>query len=92
MRCIRAGKLFAPADRARLRNSIERVLALTDLTIGLASGRGFRRELLRWRDLVAALYVASDPSPAALRTAQRALLLLTPASAAQILHVLAERG
>lgn len=84
----RAAKLFGPADRGRLRSALERVLALTDLAIGAQEGRGFRKELLRWRDLMAALYVSDAPSPAAHRAAFRALLLLTPAAAGQIPHVL----
>lgn len=42
-------------DRARL--GYERVLQLIDLTVGLAATPGRRRELLRWRDLVAWLYL-----------------------------------
>ena len=70
------------ADRAR--TGYERVLALTDLTVGAAATRTRRRELLRWRDLAASLYVSPTILPAAHREAFRALLQLTPGSARQI--------
>jgi hypothetical protein len=48
------------------------------------------RELLRWRDLIAALYIADAPAPAAHRAAFEVLLRFTPAAAAQIRFVLAD--
>jgi hypothetical protein len=66
------------------RNGYERVLRLTDLT---ASGRvrpTFRRELLRWRDVVAELYLADSADRAAHREAFRALLRMTPVAARQV--------
>jgi hypothetical protein len=87
----RAGKLFAPADRERLRDSLERVLALTDLTVAVHERPTLRRELLRWRDLIGALYVASEPSVAAFRAAFRCLLQFTRASAEQIPLLLERR-
>jgi hypothetical protein len=83
----RAANLFSPADRERLLGSYERVLQLVDLTIATQSGGSLRRELLRWRDLVAAQYVAPDPSPAAHRDAFRVLLQFTPAAYAQTPYV-----
>jgi hypothetical protein len=80
----RAAGLFAPRDRERLLSSYERVLRLTDLTVAAQSRRNFRRELLRWRDLVAAQYISPEPSPAAHRAAFRTLLEFTPAASAQI--------
>lgn len=79
----RARKLAEPGDESRRRNSYERVLYLTDLTIRAQSGRSLRRELLRFRDLAAELYL--DPAPAASKQAAllKALLLLTPESALQ---------
>jgi hypothetical protein len=74
----RASKLLGAEDHARLLSSYERVLALTDLTIGAAGTRSQRRELLRWRDLVAGLYVAPSPDLAAHGSAFRALLQLHP--------------
>ncbi len=79
----RAAGLYAASDRERLRFGLERVLRLTDLTVQVQRRRGLRRELLRWRDLVAALYVAHAPSSEAHRSAFLALLQLTPAAWAQ---------
>lgn len=83
----RARQLFALEDRARLLSSYERVLRLTDLTVATRPLLGLRRELLRWRDLIAALYISPEPSPAAHREAFRCLLRFTPAASAQIPHV-----
>ncbi len=79
----RARKLAGPEDASRRQNSYERVLYLTDLTIGVQTRYALRRELLRFRDLAAALYL--DPAPGAREQANllRALLLLTPESALQ---------
>lgn len=65
------------------RRGYERVLRLTDLTVAGARP-GLRRELLRWRDLVAVLYIADGPDPEGHRAAFRALLQLRPMSALQI--------
>ncbi len=81
----RASKLFGPADGARLARSYERVLALTDLTIAAAPRRSVRRELLRWRDLVAALFLAPDARAHA--AAFRALLQLHPETWKQLPYV-----
>lgn len=85
----RAGKLFGPGNEERLGNAYERVLNLTDLTVRVNARRSLRRELLRWRDLVAQLYLAAEPQ--AHRTAFRALLLLNPEAAKQIPFLLADR-
>ena len=79
----RARKLMGPDDASRRRNSYERVLYLTDLTIAVQTRHALRRELLRFRDLAAAFYL--DPAPGAREQAAllRALLLLTPESALQ---------
>ena len=86
----RATKLMAPADRERLRNSYTRTLQLTDLTIAARRERGFRRELLRWRDLVARLWLEPGSDPGSHRDALRCLLLFSPATARQIPFVLGE--
>ena len=78
----RAGRLFGPADRARLANAYERVLRLADLTAEAQPSRSLRRELLRWRELAGGVYL--EPDPVAHRELFRALLLLTPASARQV--------
>ncbi len=88
----RARKLMNPADRERLRHAYERVLALTDLTIQIHARRALRRELLRWRDLVAQLYVEAEGHPAAHGAAFRALLRLSPQASRQIPHVLGSPG
>jgi hypothetical protein len=77
-------RLAELGDRDRLRPGYERVLQLADLTIGLAASPTRRRELLRWRDLIAALYVAPAPEPAEHRQAFRTLLQFTSAAAQQI--------
>lgn len=79
----RARKLTGDDDSPRRRNAFERVLYLADLTIAAQAGWSLRRELLRFRDLAAAMYL--DPSPDADEQARllKALLLLTPESALQ---------
>lgn len=84
----RARGLFAPADRDALRRTYERVLRLVDLTVETRPRRSLRRELLRWRDLVAALYVAEGASSRAHDEAFRCLLRFTPAASKQIPHLL----
>ena len=84
----RASRLLAPQDLASLRLCYERVLRLLDLTVQVNAHPPLRRELLRWRDLVAALYVRGEVDPAAHREAFRALLQLQPDCAAQIPHML----
>lgn len=84
----RAAKQFAPEDRERLRSAYERVLRLVDLTVAVNDRPSLRRELLRWREVVAAQYIAEDPSPVAHRAAFRCLLQLHPGAASQIPYVL----
>ncbi len=62
----------------------ERVLRLTDLTLEIAGRAALRRELLRWRDLVAELFLLPEPAPEAHHAALRALLLLSPAGAEEL--------
>jgi hypothetical protein len=85
----RAGRLFGPEDRARLANAYERVLRLADLTAEAQPSRSLRRELLRWRELAAAVYL--DPDEGEHRALFRALLLITPASAKQLPFLLDPR-
>ncbi len=78
----RARKLTAPEDLERRACAYERVLYLTDLTIQTAPRPALCRELLRWRDLIASLYiVADDATPL---TALRSLLRLTPEASRQL--------
>jgi hypothetical protein len=83
----RASKLLDPADAASRRLAYERVLRLVDLTIEVQTRKGLRRELLRWRDLAAVLYLGADPDPVAHRAALHALLLLNPIAARQREHI-----
>ena len=78
----RARKLTAPADLERRTGSYERVLYLTDLTIQTGPRPAFCRELLRWRDLIASLYIEADEATPL--TALRALLRLTPEASRQL--------
>jgi hypothetical protein len=66
----------------------ERVLRLVDLTVAVNPRRALRRELLRWRDLVAALYLEVAPNKREHRAVLRCLLQLTPITAAQIPYIL----
>src|SRR5689334_21094754 len=84
----RAGKLMRPDEQSRRLRSYERVLQLLDLTIEVRTRRSLRRELLRWRDLIAALYIAPEADPGSHRAAFRSRLLFTPTAAQQIPHVL----
>ncbi|MBI5490180.1 MAG: hypothetical protein HY905_22790 [Deltaproteobacteria bacterium] len=80
--------LLEEQDGAGLRRSYERVLRLVDLTVAVQSKTTLRGELLRWRDLVAALYLEPAPSREAHRAAFRCLLQFTPEAARQIPLVL----
>ena len=80
----RASKLMGAGDRERRERCYERVLALTDLTIEVNPGRSLRREMLRWRDLVAELYISGVGDPERHRAAFRALLFFTPEAARQV--------
>jgi hypothetical protein len=80
----RAGKLTRPEDDGRRRSAYERVLNLTDLTIRVQTKRTLRRELLRWRDLVAEIFVAEASDEAAHASAFRALLGFPPEAWRQI--------
>ena len=64
-------------------------VSVVDLTVEVQNRPTLRRELLRWRDLIAALYIGSRPNPQEHAAAFRSLLLLTPTSAQQIPFVLA---
>jgi hypothetical protein len=83
----RASKLLGPEDRDRLRGSYERVLALTDLTIQVNESRSLRRELLRWRDLVAERYIDPGVNPEAHAAIFRVLLQFHPDAWRQLPYV-----
>lgn len=54
----RAKRLFSPLDKEGLMLCYERILYLTDLTVQSNPRKGFRKELLRWRDLAAEEYLS----------------------------------
>ena len=74
----RARKVLHSHEDGRLSNSYERILRLTDLTIQVQQRRSLRRELLRWRDLVAERYIATEPDRQARDDAFRCLLRFGP--------------
>jgi hypothetical protein len=88
----RATKLLEEGERDRLSRSYERVLNLTDLTIAVQTRPGLRREMLRWRDLIAELFVSANPDYEAHCEAFQCLLRFTPVAAEQIPFVLPSRG
>ncbi|MDT8369499.1 MAG: hypothetical protein RQ745_09855 [Longimicrobiales bacterium] len=71
-------------DRTGRQRALARVLRLTDLTLDATRRRGLRRELARWRDLAAVLYLQDDADREGFLRAFRALLLLHPVTARQI--------
>lgn len=84
----RASRWKSDEDWPSLQLSYERILRLVDLTVEVQRRPTLLRELLRWRDLIAALYIGSLPNPKEHASAFRALLLLTPTAAQQIPFVL----
>jgi hypothetical protein len=84
----RAMRLLRPEDRSSRELAYERVLRLLDLTVEVQPRPTLRRELLRWRDLIAELYIRSEPDSSGHRAAFRCLLLFTPEAAKQIPFVL----
>lgn len=84
----RASRWMRPEDRLHLELSYERVLRLVDLTVEVNCRPTLRRELLRWRDLIAELYVRPEADSAAHAAAFRVLLLFTPVAAQQIPYLL----
>jgi hypothetical protein len=84
----RAMRQMRPEDREHLALSYERILRLTDLTVEVNPRQTLRRELLRWRDLIAELYIRPASDPVDHASAFRALLLFTPTAAQQIPFVL----
>ena len=82
---MQRGLKYLRAERAlQLRSCYERAMGLVDLTVQVQENPGLRRELLRWREVVAALYLSEEPDARAHRQALRVLLLLHPESAKQV--------
>ena len=67
----RATRLLRQEETTGLALAYERVLRLLDLTVEVQLRSTLRRELLRWRDLVADLYMKPECDPAAHRAALR---------------------
>lgn len=80
----RACDSLRPDRMASLRRSYERAMRLVDLTVEAHPNPNLRRELLRWRDTVAELYLQDEPRPEAHRLATKCLLWLHPQSAEQV--------
>lgn len=80
----RALKFLRAERSAELRACYERALALVDLTVQVQENPNLRRELLRWRDVIAELYLGDEPDPIVHRQALRVLLRLHPESAKQV--------
>lgn len=80
----RARSCFGPEERESLQRCYERVLRLTDLTASATHRDGLRKELLRWRDLVAELFLGPGVDRVVHEHAFRQLLLLSAESAKQI--------
>lgn len=83
------GLKLARAGRSQsLRRGYERALRLVDLTAGLDLRPALRRELLRWRELLAELYISEDVDPEVHEAVFRILLQIRPGPARQIPQVL----
>src|SRR5262245_12014558 len=80
----RALRFLHPGERTALHSCYERVLRLVDLTVQVQPNPSLRRELLRWRDVIAELYLRQEPDPETHRLALRVLLQLHPVAAEQI--------
>lgn len=80
----RASSLMKLTDQSSRARAYERVLRLLDLTVVTQPKPTLRRELLRWRDLVAALYAAPEADPRAHDAALRCLLRFTPEASRQL--------
>jgi hypothetical protein len=80
----RASRFCTEAATAHRQRAYERVLQLVDLTASSPIPDGLRRELLRWRDLVAERWLEGTADAARHQAALRVLLQLHPAAYAQL--------
>jgi hypothetical protein len=87
----RAAGMMSPDDRERLRGAYARILQLTDLTIAVQERPTLRKELLRWRDFAALMYLSERPDPQQHSALFRCLLRFTPVAARQVPHLAATR-
>jgi hypothetical protein len=77
-------------DAEGRRRCYERVLRLADLTAQAAERPTFRREMMRWRGLVAERYLAAAVDDSGHRALLAALLVMTPEAARQRPFVLGQ--
>jgi len=80
----RAMKFLRSERTLELRACYERAFGLVDLTVEVQTSPTLRRELLRWRGVIAELYLRAEPDPRTHRQALRVLLRLHPESAKQV--------
>lgn len=83
----RATSFLRPERMPLLRACYERALRLADLTVEVQPRPNLRRELLRWRGVVAGLYLALEPDAVIHRQALQVLLELDPAASAQLRYL-----
>lgn len=84
----RASKLLVPENLSRFGTSLKRMLRLVDLTIETRPRRALCRELLRWRDLVATLYISEGIPLRKYQDVFYAFLRLIPTTSQQIPNLL----
>ncbi len=77
-------KLAREGRSESLRRGYERVLRLADLTAGLDIRPALRKELLRWRGLLAELYLSEEVDPERHEAVFRILLQLRPVPSREI--------
>ena len=88
----RTARLIRLGAWDRVHPGLERVLRLTDLTIACVTSSTRRRELLRWRDLAAGVYLEAQPDAHEHLAVFRCLLQFTPTAFQQTALLLGNRG
>lgn len=84
---LRARGAIEGGHARSIRLCYERVLCMVDLTVEAHHEASLWRELLRWRELLAELYIAPQPRPQAHADPLRVLLLFAPGSARQLAYI-----
>lgn len=79
----RGRRFVGGVDTERVRNGYERAMRLCDLTVQVQTKHTLRKELLRWRDVVAELYLSTVPDARTHDAATRAVFQLHPAGTEQ---------
>jgi hypothetical protein len=72
----RGRRFLNQSDPGHLKATCERILRLVDLTVEANASLNLRRELLRWREVIAQFYLAETPPAELYRAAEKALVLL----------------